>query len=140
MSDIFISYASADRDRILPLVDALEKTGWSVFWDRTIPAGKTWRQFIGSEIKACRSVVVVWTENSVASRWVEEEAENGARREILIPVLFDKVEPPFGFGSIQAANLAAWDGDHSSTIFSRLIADIAAILGPSPAAAKETEE
>ena len=140
MSDIFISYSSEDRDRILPLVDALEKTGWSVFWDRTIPAGKTWRQFIGSEIKACRSVVVVWTEKSVTSRWVEEEAENGARREILIPVLFDKVEAPFGFGTIQAANLVAWDGNNSSPTFSRLVADIAAILGPSPAAVKETEE
>jgi TIR domain len=61
MSDIFISYASEDRERILPLVNALEKTGWSIFWDRTIPAGKTWPQFIGSEIKACLSVVVVWT-------------------------------------------------------------------------------
>src|SRR5262245_37696245 len=140
MSDIFVSYASADRERILPLVDALEKTGWSVFWDRTIPAGKTWRQFIGSEIKVCRSVVVVWTENSVASDWVEEEAESGKQRRILIPVLLDKVEPPFGFGTIQAANLVAWDGNHSSQTFSRLVADIAAILGPSPAAVKEIEE
>jgi TIR domain len=43
------------------LVNALEKMGWSVFWDRTIAAGKTWRQVIGSEIQGCRSVVVVWT-------------------------------------------------------------------------------
>ena len=43
MSDIFVSYFSEERDRLLPLVNALEKTGWSVFWDRTIPAGKTWR-------------------------------------------------------------------------------------------------
>jgi hypothetical protein len=136
----FISYSSQDRERILPLVDALEKTGWSVFWDRTIPAGKTWQQFIGSEIKACRSVVVVWTENSVTSDWVEEEAESGKQRRILIPVLLDKVEPPFGFGTIQAANLVAWDGNNSSPTFSRLVADIAAILGPSPAAVKETEE
>jgi formylglycine-generating enzyme required for sulfatase activity len=140
MSDIFISYSSEDRDRILPLVNGLEKTGWSVFWDGTIPAGNPWRQFIGTEIKACRSVVVVWTEKSVTSDWVEEEAEEGKRRRILIPVLVDKVEPPFGFGTIQAANLVAWDGDNSSPTFSRLVADIAAILRPSPAAVKETEE
>jgi TIR domain len=42
MSDIFISYASEDRERLLPLVNPLEKTGRSVCWDRSIPAGKTW--------------------------------------------------------------------------------------------------
>ena len=137
MSDIFISYASEERDRVLPLVNALEKTGWSVFWDRTIPAGKTWRQVIGSEIRACRSVLVVWTENSITSEWVLEEAETGKRRGILIPVLLDNVEPPFGFGNIQAANLAAWNGDTSSRAFTHLIADTATILGPAPTAAKE---
>ena len=91
MSDIFISYSSEERDRLLPLVNALEKTGWSVFWDRTIPAGKTWRQVIGSEIRACRSMIVVWTESSIASDWVLEEAETGKRRRILIPVLLDNV-------------------------------------------------
>ena len=126
MSDIFISYASGDRDRVLPLVNALEKAGWKVFWDRTIPPGKTWRQVIGSEIQSCRSVVVVWTEKSIMSEWVHEEAETGKRRKILIPVLLDNVEPPLGFGHIQAANLVGWNGDSSSPAFSRLIGDITA--------------
>jgi hypothetical protein len=140
MSDIFISYSSEERHRVLPLINALEKTGWSVFWDRTIPAGKTWRQVIGAEIRTCRSVVVAWTESSITSEWVLEEAETGKRRQILIPVLLDEVEPPFGFGTIQAANLAAWDGACSSPAFTRLVGDIAAILGPAPIAVKEAEE
>lgn len=137
MSDIFISYASEERDRVMPLVSALERTGWSVFWDRTIPAGKTWRQVIGAEIRTCRSVLVVWTENSVTSEWVLEEAETGKRKGILIPVLLDNVEPPFGFGNIQAANLTAWSGDSSSPTFTHLVADITTILGPAPTAVKE---
>ena len=140
MSDIFISYSSEERNRVLPLVNALEKTGWSVFWDRTIPAGKTWRQVIGAEIRTCRSVLVAWTESSVTSEWVLEEAETGKRKQILIPVLLDNVEPPFGFGNIQAANLAAWNGDSSSPSFTHLVADIATILGPAPTAVKEVEE
>jgi hypothetical protein len=140
MSDIFISYASQERDRVQPLISALETTGWSIFWDRTIPAGKTWRQVIGSEIRACRSVLVVWTENSVTSEWVLEEAETGKRRGILIPVLLDNVEPPFGFGNIQAANLTAWNGDSSSPIFTHLVADITTILGQPPTVVKEPEE
>lgn len=140
MSDIFISYASEERHRVLPLINALEITGWSVFWDRTIPAGKTWRQVVGTEIRTCRSVVVAWTTNSITSEWVLEEAETGKRRQILIPVLLDDVEPPFGFGTIQAANLTAWDGACSSPAFTRLVGDIAAILGPAPIALKEAEE
>jgi hypothetical protein len=140
MSDIFISYASEERARVLPLVSALEKNGWSVFWDRTIPAGKTWRQVIGSEIRACRSVLVVWTENSIASEWVLEEAETGKRRGILIPVLLDNVEPPFGFGNIQAANLTAWNGDSSSPTFIHLVADITTIVGQAPTVVREAQK
>ncbi len=47
MNDIFLSYASEDRERLRPLIAALGAEGWSVFWDRTIPTGKSWRQFIG---------------------------------------------------------------------------------------------
>ena len=99
--------------------------------------GKRGRQVIGAEIRTCRSVLVVWTQSSVASEWVLEEAETGKRRGILIPVLLDDVEPPFGFGNIQAANLTAWNGDNSSPSFTHLVADIATIVGPAPTVVKE---
>ena len=41
MSDIFLSYASDDRSRARSLAEALEAQGWSVWWDRIIPAGRT---------------------------------------------------------------------------------------------------
>lgn len=34
MSDIFLSYASADRERALPLANVLESQGLDVWWDR----------------------------------------------------------------------------------------------------------
>ena len=40
MSDIFISYASEDRDRVKSLARALEQEGWSVWWDRAHPHGE----------------------------------------------------------------------------------------------------
>jgi hypothetical protein len=132
MSDIFVSYTSDDRNRVLALVQALEKTGWTIFWDRTIQAGKDWRQTIDTEIQNCRSVIVVWSQKSVHSKWVLEEAEIGKRKEILVPVLFDEVEPPFGFGSIQAADLITWNGTDSDSSFTRFISDAEAVLGPAP--------
>ena len=31
MADIFISYTSKDRDRVIPILKALEKQGWFLF-------------------------------------------------------------------------------------------------------------
>lgn len=140
MSDIFISYASEDRERIMPLVRALESTGWSVFWDRVIPTGKTWRQVIEEEIRNCRSIIVVWSETSVKSNWVLEEAEEGKRRQILFPVRIDDIPLPFGFGILQTADLIGWEGTAPHPNYDRLVNDIAAVLGASPVAAQKAAE
>jgi|GEM_PF-20055 len=132
MTDIFISYASGDRSKIAPIVKALEERGWSVFWDRTIPTGKTWRQVIGDALESARAVVVAWSKTSVNSRWVQEEADMGLERNILIPILIDSVHPPLGFRSIQAADLIRWDSTQFFPEFDKLISDLSAILGASP--------
>lgn len=59
VSDIFISYASTDHPRIKPLVDALMRQGWSVWWDRAIPRGKGWDEVIEAELNNARCVIVV---------------------------------------------------------------------------------
>lgn len=113
LSDIFLSYDSRDLERIKPLATALHAQGWTVFYDRTIPPGKTWRQVIGKQIDECRCMVVAWSIHSISddSHWVCEEAEDGRKRKILIPIMLDNVTPPWGFRSIQAADLIGWSGD-----------------------------
>ena len=130
MVDIFISYAKEDLGRVLPLVTALAEYGWSIWWDRTIPAGRTWREVIDEALESARSVIVLWSKTSVKSRWVLEEADHGLERNILIPILIDEVRPPLGFGSVQAADLVNWTPDQSSPGFEKLIGDISAICPP----------
>lgn len=139
MSDIFLSYAGEDRERIQPLVHALQKTGWSIFWDRTIPTGKTWREVVATEIEKCRAMVVVWSQTSIDSDWVQDEAAEGRRRHVLFPVRIDDVTPPFGFRAIQAADLMEWTGNDSFLGYTRLVNDLVALLGPSPRSAREAE-
>lgn len=83
-------------------------------------------------------MLVVWTKTSVESEWVREEADRGKRRRRLVPVRLDDVEPPLGFGQIQAADLIGWDGTRTAPGFGQLLDDIASILGPSPKAGDTT--
>ncbi len=128
MTDIFLSYSHEDEERIKPLVAALESQGWSVFWDRHIPAGQTWRTYIGEALENAKCVLVAWSHNSIASKWVTEEADVGQKRGNLIPIFIDAVEIPIGFRSIQAANLSDWKPDQESPNFNALINDIRNVL------------
>ena len=129
MSDIFISYASDDTSRVEPLAEALKARGWSVWWDRVIPAGKTFDDVIEEAVNAARCIVVVWSDKSVSSRWVRTEAEEGAVRQILVPVLIDNVRIPLAFRRIQAANLIGWQGDLNHPGFDQLVKDISGLIG-----------
>jgi hypothetical protein len=100
MSNIFISYASEDLERVRPLAQALQAQGWSVFWDRTIPPGKTWRQVIGKALDEARCVLVVWSRAAIDSTWVQEEADHGREEGMLVPASIDDVRPPLGFRAI----------------------------------------
>jgi TIR domain-containing protein len=129
MADIFISFAHEDEARVQHLVRALEELGWSVFWDRHIPAGKTWRSYIGQALNEANCVMVAWSRHSIDSQWVMEEADEGQKRGVLVPVLLDAVEPPIGFRSIQAGNLVEWAPGRPSPRFEQLIQDIKVVLG-----------
>ncbi|MDF0667560.1 MAG: SUMF1/EgtB/PvdO family nonheme iron enzyme [Nitrospira sp.] len=130
MSDIFISYANEDHDRVRSLAEALEAQGWSVFWDRTIPSGKTWREILEQGLRDARCVVVVWSKTSIESKWVQEEADEGRDRDILHPILIDDVKQPLGFRTIQAAKLAGWNFRDPSLEFKRFLRDLESTLGP----------
>jgi hypothetical protein len=128
--DIFFSYAREDETRVAPVVAALEACGWSVFWDRRIPAGKTWRSYIGRALDQAQCVVVAWSDHSINSNWVLEEADEGMEREILVPILLDAVRPPRGFRGIQAADLSDWSSERPSPAFDSFLVDLGAVLGP----------
>ncbi len=130
MRDIFVSYATKDRPRAQIFARALEAHGWSVFWDRTIRAGGTWRETIGKELQNARCVLVLWSKESTQSDWVQEEADVAKGRHVLLPVLTDHILPPIGFRSVQCADLSDWDGSVEAPTFQRLIADIVALIGP----------
>ena len=122
MADIFISYASEDLDRVRPLVEAIEALGFSVWWDRQIDPGTTWDEVLEHALSEARWVVTVWTEHSIASRWVRTESMDALEREILVPVLLDDVTPPVAFRTTQAADLRNWRPGSTDARFDQLMA------------------
>jgi hypothetical protein len=129
MSDIFISYSSEDRDKAKDIAEALKRQGYSVWWDRSIPPGKTFDSVIEEALDAANCVIVLWSKTSVASDWVKTEASEGKHREILIPVLIDDVKIPLAFRRIQAADLKDWVGKLPHPGFDNLLKAVEGILG-----------
>ncbi len=111
--DIFISYSRADRERVDYIAKALQAEGYDVWWDRDIRAGEEFDHVIDKAIKSSSAIVVVWSNQSINSRWVKEEAEDGVEADTLVPVTIDPVIIPRGFRRIQAAELQ--DGGDNPT-------------------------
>jgi TIR domain len=126
MTDVFISYASEDRERARKLASSLEARGWSVWWDRKIIAGQTFDQVIEHELETAKSVVGLWSKDSISSEWVKNEAAVAAERGVLVPALIDVVRLPLEFSRKQTADLVNWDGDSSHKGFQALCDGIAA--------------
>ena len=138
MSDIFISYTRADKDRAELLAEAFSRQGWSVWWDRQIPPGMSFDETIENALNSARCVIVLWSKESVSSRWVKTEAAEGAARGILVPALIDRVPIPLEFKRIEAADLSDWHGDSRHFEFDQLLNTVAGILhGDAPTQRKK---
>ena len=129
MADVFISYAREDRPRAEQVARALSAAGIETFWDTEIPPGQTWADYIEGKLNRCKALIVLWSAHSAGSQWVREEARMGRDAGKLIPAMLDATPAPFGFGEVQAANLANWNGDPNQSEWRRMRAAVEAALG-----------
>jgi len=129
MADIFVSYSRQDKDRVAPLVAALEAEGWSVWWDPEITPGEEFDSLISRELESARTLVVVWTPQSVDSRWVRGEARDAADRGLLVPVRFDNARLPIDFRALHTTDLDGWGNDPQGAHFKGLRKALEAKLG-----------
>ena len=130
MADIFVSYSRQNKARVAPLVRALEAEGWSVWWDPEITPGEEFDTLISRELDQARALVVVWTPDSVDSRWVRGEARDAADRGVLVPVRFDNARLPIDFRALHTTDLDDWAEDPSRPTFRSLCKALESKLGP----------
>jgi TIR domain len=90
---VFISYSKQRPQPTRDLASFLEEEGFTVWWDTDLTAGEVFREVIDRELDAADAVIVIWTLQSVTSKWVIAEAEHADRDCKLIPVRTSDVEP-----------------------------------------------
>ena len=129
MADIFISYASRDRERAQQLADTLTANfPWTVWWDRDIAVGRNFDEEISRELERASCVIVLWTANAKNTDWVGNEVAAAAKRKVLIPALYDGELPPLQVFRLQGCNLNDWDGDSDHEEFRKLIKGVSALI------------
>ncbi len=93
---VFISYASADRERVLPVVDRLEAAGVTTWIDREgIHGGANYALEIAEAIEQATVLLLMCSQASLASRNVKQEIALAWRFEKpYLPLRLDPVEIP----------------------------------------------
>lgn len=110
MADIFLSYNREDQERARLFAAALEKEGYSVWWDVGIKTGEAYDQVTENALRAAKAVIVLWSEKSAASRWVRAEATLANRNNTLFPCMIEPCDRPIMFELTQTADLSHWRG------------------------------
>jgi hypothetical protein len=110
VADVFLSYARSDSATADRIARALGKQGWSVWFDRELPAHCAYADVIATELEAAPAVLVLWSRASVESEWVRSEANRARELHKLVQAHVGEVRLPMPFDQIQCADLSNWRG------------------------------
>ncbi len=99
-SDVFLSYSKRDEALARALVDTMQQAGVSVWWDTKLLPGENWERSIREALEGAKIVVVLISEHSLESKWVQAEVMRAyATAGNFLPVLapgmtFDRLPSP----------------------------------------------
>ena len=66
-------------------------------------------------------VVVLWSQLSVESNWVRDEAQSGRERGCLVPLSLDGTMAPLGFRQTQMLDISGWDGRTGGDLAQKIV-------------------
>ena len=122
MTDIFISYSRRDVEMVSILAQRLEASGYSVWWDiNGLSGGQAFAQVIEEKLTEAKCAIVVWSPDSVKSKWVNSEASFADNRGILLTAVYREAHAPMPFNNRHNENLRGWDGDILDVGFQKLL-------------------
>jgi TIR domain len=120
MAEVFVSYSRVNRDRIATVSDALEGSGYSVWWDRSLAPGDDYAMLIEQQIDASKCVVVAWSETARQSLWVRAEANEALDAGKLVQINLDKARLPLPFSALNFLDFSGWAGTRGEEVWTNL--------------------
>jgi len=95
--DVFISYSKTDRSFVETIASELRSFGFNVWFDDSLHLGDDFVQEINRALSRSRMVLTVWSDSSVASRWVLGEAYEGFNKNRFAALRIDECTVPVPF-------------------------------------------
>jgi len=104
---IFISYAHADSERVLPILEALSKRGFRLWYDAGIDGASEWSEIIENRLKQSHCVLFFVSPAAMASKFCRRELMYADNRDITIfPVYLEEVTETHGLGGMLESSQA----------------------------------
>jgi len=75
LHSVFISYARQDQRIARALAEVLLARGYNVWWDVNLVGSDEFREVIQANLRSAGAVIVIWSAQSAASRFVRQEAD-----------------------------------------------------------------
>ena len=91
---VFLSYSRTDLERARPVIALLEAAGFDLWWDGRLEGGENYLATTEDRLESADCVAVLWSQTSVASHWVRDEAQRGRERGCLVPLSLDGTMAP----------------------------------------------
>ena len=83
-ADVFISYSRARSVEAAELASELADLGYEVWWDTSLLPTGSFGAEIDRQLDAAKAVIVIWSPESLRSKWVRSEASHGDRQDKLV--------------------------------------------------------
>ena len=138
--DVFISYKREERDVAEALAGVLARRGYTLWWDIELLPGERFADAILAVINRAKAVVVLWSNQAVASDFVRAEAREADKQDKLIPIRLDDCDLPLPFGERQTLDLQGWWPAADEASLEPLLRALDARIGKPPAPAQPPEE
>lgn len=126
MADIYIAYASENRDVAKELHDRLSSQ-WDIWWDDNIVGN--FAEVIEKEIEKATCILPLFSYNSRVKDTFTDELRLGKKhKKEILPVQLDDSDPPYSFGGLSRVNLKSWKGEEDHAGFLQLKRKLAKVV------------
>ncbi len=125
---IFVSYARADTEKVVPVLKYLSRNGCRIWYDKGIVGGDNWLTTLALKIKGCSQYLLFSSENSTKSDWTQYEVNHAIKFPNIKKLTVRMDDSKFNEGSEMVLenfqNLFFYSEDFQSALFKSISDDV----------------